>query len=474
MSDLVHRALSAKRESKYIEFKSTFDPAIAREWCELVKDIVAIANSGGGIIVFGLGNQGIPTGAPVDAIAGIDPADIGNKISKYTGPAELELDIVRPTKDGHGLVAFIIHSVSIPLVFQKPGTYDVGSGHQRTAFSSGTVYFRHGAKSEPGTTDDIRKVIERQLEHIRKSWLKGVRKVVQAPAGSQVVTVSPVHGTSPGLFLPSTVRAVNDPTAIPVRLTRDPAQASGTFVHEELSEGIFDEINNVIDANQALARGQQRFFLGQEVYYRIYAERHHVTQPEEAIDLLLHSGLSDFYAPFLFWMVSLPPRKIASALGRLYLHSKNPHIHALMRTAIVLGPEFCHWLYSQWHAKWKSYSQPPSFYLSFKNMIQKAEGADYRFIAGRASATTQFDIGNGATISATEALDSPETAAAALSKACMCVFQGTSRCRSIARNLDYLVYGPQLRPRAMRIHKAILAYIGNRAAGDLIDSDELE
>jgi hypothetical protein len=33
------------------------------------------------------------------------------------------------------------------------------------------VYFRHRAKSEPGTSEDIRKVIERQLEFIRKSWI---------------------------------------------------------------------------------------------------------------------------------------------------------------------------------------------------------------------------------------------------------------------------------------------------------------
>ena len=43
MSDLVDRAIKAKRESKYVDFKSSFEPASTGEWCELVKDIVAMA-----------------------------------------------------------------------------------------------------------------------------------------------------------------------------------------------------------------------------------------------------------------------------------------------------------------------------------------------------------------------------------------------------------------------------------------------
>ena len=50
MSHLIQKALSAKRESKYVEFKQSFDPNSAREWCEIIKDIVAIANSGAGLL----------------------------------------------------------------------------------------------------------------------------------------------------------------------------------------------------------------------------------------------------------------------------------------------------------------------------------------------------------------------------------------------------------------------------------------
>src|ERR1035437_1811936 len=126
MIDLIHKALTAKRESKHVEFKQRFDPSSSGEWCELIKDLAAIANSGGGIIVFGLDNLGTPTSESVEGIISIDPADIANKVSKYTGLVDFEFEIRSLKKRKHKLVAWVVQSVSTPLVFQKPGTYDIG------------------------------------------------------------------------------------------------------------------------------------------------------------------------------------------------------------------------------------------------------------------------------------------------------------------------------------------------------------
>jgi len=50
---------------------------------------------------------------------------------------------------------------------------------RRNVFSVGTVYFRHGAKSEPGTSDDLRQFLEREIEATRRTWLDGIAKVVE-------------------------------------------------------------------------------------------------------------------------------------------------------------------------------------------------------------------------------------------------------------------------------------------------------
>jgi hypothetical protein len=465
MLDLIQRALAAKRESKYIEFKDTFDPNSARDWCGIVKDIVAIANSGGGIILFGLDSSGAPTATPVAAVASIDPADVGNRVSKYTGPVQLEFDTRELEKGGKKLHAFLVHAVSVPIVFQKPGTYDIGSGKQKTEFSVGTVYFRHGAKSEPGNSDDIRAVIERQLESIRKSWIKGVRKVVQAPQGSQIITVPATGHLGAG---PSpTLRAVKDPKATPVLLTRDRQKATGTLVHEDVSESIFDEINNVIDANRILAGGQLHFFFGLPIYYRIYAERQYVVQRDDNLYLLLRSAVCDLNAPALFWALALPETAVAETFADVYLHPKTPFIYSLIRFAVLLGIEFCDWLYERWHRKWKRHPQPPQFYFAFKEMKTHLAAMDPRLAAARVKSGAQFEI-DKVSIGAAELMENPQKTMALLSTACMRVFEGgDSSVRSTVKSLDYLAYGLQIHERAAPIAGAIMEAIGNQEAADL-------
>jgi len=213
MNDLIRKGLSAKRESKYVDFKSSLDLAEPHSWCEIIKDIIAMANSGGGVILIGLDNAGYPSGFDPAAILDLDPALLSDKIRKYTGVDFDDFEIVEQRKGDNRIAVLLVGSVSVPVVFTKPGTYQVSEKKQKTAFANGTVYFRHGAKSEPGTTQDIRKVIERQLDSIRKSWVKGMRRVVQAPHGHQIVALAP--GCE--------VVEARSPEAIPVRFTDDPS-----------------------------------------------------------------------------------------------------------------------------------------------------------------------------------------------------------------------------------------------------------
>jgi len=210
MEKLIDKALIAKRESKYVEFKSEFIPSSPQSWCELLKDIVAIANTGGGVIVFGVGNSGKPTKYEVDQLMKIDNADITNKIAKYVGFQFSGFELQEHIKNRAKIVLMLIQGVEIPLVFRKPGTYDVGGGKQKTAFKEGSVYFRHGAKSEPGDTDDLRRSFQRQLDSVKKSWLSGIKKVVKAPPDSEIKVLT------------KDVRETTNSSATPIRLTDDP------------------------------------------------------------------------------------------------------------------------------------------------------------------------------------------------------------------------------------------------------------
>jgi len=188
---LLEKAASSQRESKYVDFKERLDVESIAEWCEITKDIVAMANSGGGIIVFGLKNDGAHSGFDGAPLLAYDTAKVTDKVARYTNKQFAEFEWLELERQGHRLVGLAVYSAGLPLVFTKAGTYRADNGKEKIAFNQGTIYFRHGAKSEPGDSDDLAEVINREVDRLRKEWLSNIKKVTQAPAGSVVEVTSP-------------------------------------------------------------------------------------------------------------------------------------------------------------------------------------------------------------------------------------------------------------------------------------------
>jgi hypothetical protein len=236
-TDRLDRALGLSSETTDVEFKSAFNSSDKGEFLEIIKDVLAMANSGGGIILFGLLNDGSPSGAEMKGIATLDPAKVTDLIYKYTDCQFQNFELRRSHKNGDEVWAIIVDSASSPIVFSQTGNYADPSGKQKNAFTGGTVYFRHGAKSEPGNSEDLRQFIERRLESIRHEWLDGISKIVEAPSGS-LVQIMP----------PGTVTA----SSTPVRLTTSPTAPS-------LPVGAIDQgwphrqKDVVVEVNRALA-----------------------------------------------------------------------------------------------------------------------------------------------------------------------------------------------------------------------------
>jgi hypothetical protein len=209
---LIEEALSATRETRAVEFKEEFDPSDRRSLCETVKDVLALANSSGGVIVVGVDGQGRPTGQDVRRLLDTDPADLVNKVSAYMGVPFDALTVRAHPKGGKVVATIEVGQARTPLVPVRPGTYEREPGRQTTAFSAGVVYVRHGAKSEPATSHDLERIIDGRIREMRSFWLKGMRRVAAAPPDS-VVTVAP-----------GPVHIVSEASAAsPVRITTDPA-----------------------------------------------------------------------------------------------------------------------------------------------------------------------------------------------------------------------------------------------------------
>jgi hypothetical protein len=215
--DLLAEALSATRASRRIEFKGEFSPETPGSWCELVRDIVAVANSGGGVIVVGVDDAGRPTGWDPAPLLSIDPADVVDAIAKHVGEQLDELEIAEAAKDGRRLAIVVVGArTGSPLVFEKPGTYTDENGHQKTVFDRGTVSFRHGAKTEPALTRDLARFANAEAMRLRRELVKNVRKISTAPKGAEIIVVSPKTGPAATV---DRFRVVDDPDAPAVART---------------------------------------------------------------------------------------------------------------------------------------------------------------------------------------------------------------------------------------------------------------
>lgn len=240
---LLERALRGRRELWYLEFKEQFDPSVEGEWIELIKDFVAIANTGGGVVVVGARNNGEPSGADVQPVLDLDGATIADKVFRYTGEHWAGIEIEEISRAGSALAAIVIDGVAdAPLAFNQTAKYTNPQGRQKTGFTKGSVYFRHGAKSEPATRDDFREFIDRRLESIRAAWLDGLTKLATAPEDFELARVRETDEEG----LPTRIQLTTDPNA-PVygRLSHDET-------HPYRMTELLDQLHNRLPGSPAL------------------------------------------------------------------------------------------------------------------------------------------------------------------------------------------------------------------------------
>ncbi len=214
ISARIESAMERNSESADLEFKREFDGEDAASWPELIKDIIAMSNSGGGVIVCGVNNDGSPSGLSAQAIIDMDPAKIADKIRKYVGFTFDGFHVHRADKFGHTLAVLLIEASEIPMVFVNPGAYRTDGGNQTTAFGKGTVYFRHGAKSETAEQVDLPFAFERLYKARRDNLYSNIQKVIQAPPNSVFVPIQRVSGSNS-----MAVRITDDPGAQPVSIS---------------------------------------------------------------------------------------------------------------------------------------------------------------------------------------------------------------------------------------------------------------
>ena len=128
------RAAEAKRSSKRVELVERFDPQAPGVWLELVRDVAAVTNSGGGVVVLS---------------GDVEEEQLHEELARYAEPEFEAFELHDITRAGRQATAIVVEGVAnTPLVFTRTGRYRSVDGDEHVTFARGGLYFRHGAKSE--------------------------------------------------------------------------------------------------------------------------------------------------------------------------------------------------------------------------------------------------------------------------------------------------------------------------------------
>ncbi|WP_155475805.1 RNA-binding domain-containing protein [Heliobacterium mobile] len=149
--------LKSQHEDVSLDFKEEHD----LEWVELVKDVMAFANTEGGHIVFGVKEDKekksfSPVG--VSDSFSINDITLRSKLEKYLNTAP-EIGVSHHTIDGRRYPLIYIVKAPRPISAIKDGHKN---GQKKAVFSAGDIYHRQTSESTP--VKDIDKLLTRYID----------------------------------------------------------------------------------------------------------------------------------------------------------------------------------------------------------------------------------------------------------------------------------------------------------------------
>ncbi len=184
--ELEHAKVIEGAPASWLRVDRQFDQQSERDWCNLIRDIAAIANSDGGDLILRM---------PADAHA-LTRSDILRRINEYSDSAFDEVEVRALDSSQPAAVQITVGKSLFPIVFTKAGWYvDPNDAVTRIeAFPAGAIFFWHADKSVPGGTGDLREFFDRLVRRVRRRWIRGIRRVLTTPIDSLAQTTAGRNG----------------------------------------------------------------------------------------------------------------------------------------------------------------------------------------------------------------------------------------------------------------------------------------
>ena len=208
-------------ECVHFELKREFSPS-PRAWAELSKDIVALANSGGGVILFGVDDNGRRRGLPTSLLSVLDPARVTDQLRRKAPSASVSTAYLERTYYKKLYGALVVQPLRVPLVFDTEWGYDGADGKHRIAIKPGLLYVRTPGKSAPARQADVREVWQRSVDLAMEKTMARIEQVASLPLDSDLIITDEDNPASGFLLVDKgegrPVQIVSDPETPAVRL----------------------------------------------------------------------------------------------------------------------------------------------------------------------------------------------------------------------------------------------------------------
>lgn len=441
--DALLAALKAeRREGRYLEWKQELPygaSASRRAKFRFVRAIAAFANTDGGFVVCGVSPGGEWIGIEPSLLRLWDLADITTILGTCLVPEIADLSITVLEDGGRRFpVLHVASSPQMPHVTIKEEFDLHGEGKREVFLARHAVYCRYVARCEPADPTHFERIIKRRTDWLKSEVMRRVKEVEVPLFTARSARRAAAAGT------PAEVRVTDNPDAPEVRLTRGTPGSGTALVHERLSEGLFNDVNNVLKAAAQMSGDRDALTLTPEVYYRVYRDRHAVQLDPTLAGQLACAALSQ-YAPCAEWLLALGQEEVARILRHSLTTLGEPAIRGTLRLLVLAGPEGVAWMRAWLQERFGPVPQPPNYHFTF-NKVQAA-WPDARLLneASQTSAGSTFVFPDGKNLKLEDLLSSEELAQDALTEACACVHLGHKDYKSYCRQLDIIAYADRLR-----------------------------
>lgn len=148
-------------ETDYLDFKESWI-----EYSKLAKHILALANSGGGVVVFGIKENDDGTNSPKGLSELSDKSDISKKLSKYLPPIII-WEVLDFSYDGSEYEKLIGKKFQVLMVEYNPELIPVLAKSEGKSVKNNVVYLRDGTNTTEADHDALQSLISRRIKSSR-------------------------------------------------------------------------------------------------------------------------------------------------------------------------------------------------------------------------------------------------------------------------------------------------------------------